>query len=103
MQTLGHEWVDVVKMDVEGSEFDALGYLGNLPGDALRFTQLLLEVHLPEGPRRNAIQFDLLRKLMDHGFRTTAVEPNIYFAPEVCHEVAFLKMDECGNVVTPPQ
>jgi Methyltransferase FkbM domain len=105
MQTLGHEWVDVVKMDVDGSEFDALGYLGNLPGDAMRFTQLLLEVHLTKTghfQRRNAIQLNLLRNLLSHGFRTTAVEPNIYYGGKTCDEVSLIKTDNCGNIVTLP-
>jgi Methyltransferase FkbM domain len=104
MQTLGHQWIDVLKMDIEGSEYKSLGFLANLPGDAMRFTQLQLELHqqwAPDPSKPNVAQFDLLRSMLGHGYRTTFLEPNIYFAAQTCHELAFIKMDECGNVITP--
>lgn len=106
MQTLGHDWVDVLKMDIEGSEYATLGHLATLSGDAMRFTQLQLEVHHgwsqahPGMP--NVAQFELLRDLVDHSYRMTLLEPNIYFNAQTCHELAMLKVDACGNVVTPP-
>lgn len=101
---MGHDWVDVVKMDIEGSEYATLGFIADLPGDAMRFTQLQLEMHqmwAPDPQQPNVAQFETLRGLMSHGFRTTVLEPNIYSAPQTCHELAFIKMDDCGNVVTP--
>jgi hypothetical protein len=61
MQTLGHQWIDVLKMDIEGSEYKSLGFLANLPGDAMRFTQLQLELHqqwAPDPSKPNVAQFD---------------------------------------------
>lgn len=104
MQTLGHDWVDVLKMDIEGSEFQALGYLASLPGDAMRFTQLQLEIHHEWSDRRsmpNVAHLSMLHALLERNFRMTLLEPNIYFAAQTCHELAMLKMDECGNVITP--
>lgn len=104
VQSLGHEWVDVLKMDIEGSEYATLGFIADLPGDAMRFTQLQLEMHqmwAPDPKQPNVAQFETLRGLLSHGFRTTFLEPNIYFAAQTCHELAFIKMDDCGNVVTP--
>ncbi|PNS18199.1 hypothetical protein CAC42_7568 [Sphaceloma murrayae] len=54
MAANGHGWVDLVKMDVEGAEFDALGSLVEFvsqtweeSGDGvLPFGQLLVEIHL---------------------------------------------------------
>lgn len=106
MQTLGHDWLDVLKMDIEGSEYATLGHLATLSGDTMRFTQLQLEVHHGWSPAHpgmpNVAQFDLLRDLLDHSYRMTLLEPNIYFAAQTCHELVMLKVDACGNVVTPP-
>jgi hypothetical protein len=41
---LGHDWIDVLKMDVDGSEQSSLAHIADLPGDAMQFTQLQLEV-----------------------------------------------------------
>jgi hypothetical protein len=104
LQTLGHKWVDVLKMDIEGSEFATLGFIAGLPGDAMRFTQMQLEIHHMWSPNRsqpNVEQLKVLQALLSHGYRTTFLEPNIYFSPQDCHELAFIKMDDCGNVITP--
>lgn len=104
MQTLGHDWVDVLKMDIEGSEFQGLGHLAALPGDAMRFTQLQLELHWGRGAAAsspNVAQLRLLHALRARGYRMSLLEPNIYFNAQTCHEIAMIKMDACGNVVAP--
>lgn len=91
-------------MDVEGSEYATIGSVMSLPGDAMRFTQLQLELHhqwTPDPSRPNVQQFEVLQGLLNHGYRSTMLEPNIYWAAQTCHEIAFIKMDKCGNVVTP--
>lgn len=106
MQELGHSWVDVFKIDVEGAEYGAFEALA-AQKDAMRFTQLQVEVHFGKSdgfaavPNANLRQFELLRSLMANGFRTFNVEPNIYTAGQTCFEFALVRMDECGNVVTP--
>ena len=107
MQKLGHSWVDVFKIDVEGAEYGAFEALAAAEHDAMRFTQLQVEVHFGKSDGFQAVsnanlrQFELLRSLMASGFRAMSVEPNIYTAGQTCFEFAFVRMDECGNVVTP--
>lgn len=103
---LGHNWVDVLKIDVEGSEFETFAALGALE-DSMRFTQLQVEVHFASSaglgrvPNANREALKLLHSLMRSGLRTMSVEPNIYYAPQTCVEFAMIRMDECGNVITP--
>lgn len=44
---LGHSWVDVLKMDIEGHEWDVLSDFYAKPGAQLPATQLLVEFHWP--------------------------------------------------------
>jgi hypothetical protein len=106
LQTLGHNWIDVFKIDVEGSEFETFAALGELE-DGMRFTQLQVEVHfassvgLQRTANANREAITLLHSLMRSGLRTMSVEPNIYHAPQTCVEFAMIRMDGCGNVITP--
>lgn len=106
LQALGHPWIDVMKIDVEGSEFDTFEEL-RLLKVGMPFTQLQIEVHFGEGLRvehtehQNAAHINLLSDFMESGLRTISVEPNIYFAGQTCMEFAMIQMDDCGNVVTP--
>ena len=105
LQTLGHSWVDVLKIDVEGSEFETFEQL-RLLQSGLPFTQLQMEVHFGWGStggetHANAAQLNLLSDLMESGLRTMSVEPNIYYNGQTCMEFAMIQMDRCGNVVTP--
>ncbi|KAF9141806.1 hypothetical protein BGX30_004100 [Mortierella sp. GBA39] len=45
MKENGHEWIDVLKIDIEGTEFDALNAMMD-QFDILPFSQLQLEIHL---------------------------------------------------------
>lgn len=71
----------------------------------MRFTQLQLELHFGWGGRGgempNVDHLELLHGMLESNYRMTLLEPNIYFAAQTCHELAMLKVDECGNVVTP--
>jgi hypothetical protein len=106
LQKLGHDWLDVFKIDVEGSEYVTFEYLASFDA-GMRFTQLQMEVHLgvTEGwvpaPNANVRHLKLLKALMENGYRVMNLEPNIYSAGQTCHEFALIKMDQCGNVVTP--
>ncbi|KAG0282594.1 hypothetical protein BGZ96_000320 [Linnemannia gamsii] len=44
MQENGHTWIDVLKIDIEGNEFDALNAMMD-QFDVLPFSQLQLEIH----------------------------------------------------------
>jgi hypothetical protein len=106
LQALGHDWVDVFKIDVEGSEYGTFEYLTSHK-DGMRFTQVQVEIHFgmtdgAVGARNaNVRQLKLLESLMQKGFRVFNFEPNIYFAGQTCHEFSLINMDICGNVVTP--
>jgi hypothetical protein len=107
MKRLGHSYVDVLKVDVEGAEWDTFRSL--LPFKALPFGQLLIELHF-----RDTIEvFDFFRNMEDHDFRIfmretnhnpcasgnlpiavefSLINPNVYFAgqphPEAVKAVA---------------
>jgi hypothetical protein len=70
MQNLGHTWLDVLKVDVEGSEFDVFHHLAAL-NHGMPFTQLQLEVHFGVNtPYANRQALALLYNLMSRGLRT---------------------------------
>ncbi|KAJ7357984.1 hypothetical protein DFH08DRAFT_1075303 [Mycena albidolilacea] len=47
MRNFGHDWVDILKIDLEGSEFATLvSIIADSQGKPLPFGQLLLEVHI---------------------------------------------------------
>lgn len=48
MQELGHDWVDVLKIDIEGAEWEVLDSILRSPGIA-PFTQLQVEPQLIHG------------------------------------------------------
>lgn len=52
MGKLGHKWVDVLKMDIEGHEWDVLSDVFAKSGAQLPTTQLLVEVHWPGNAER---------------------------------------------------
>lgn len=47
MEKLGHQWIDVLKMDIEGHEWNVFGDFYAKPGSRLPATQLLVEFHWP--------------------------------------------------------
>ena len=89
MRNNGHEYIDIVKMDIEGAEFGALtSLIGSLPKDAngkrtaLPFGQLLLELHFDEGGSNQGGPRDLKTwmawwsALEEHGLRPVNNEDN---------------------------
>lgn len=73
MHELGHDRIDLVKMDIEGAEFSVLDDLvdNNVP-----VSQLLVEFHhrfqgIGIGKSREAI-----RKLRSHGYQVFHVSPS---------------------------
>jgi hypothetical protein len=54
MRQLGHNWIDILKMDVKGNEFSAVSVLEQAMQDfpnGLPFGQIQMEVHFTEGIR----------------------------------------------------
>lgn len=49
MDKLGHDYVDLIKMDIEGDEFPVLdSFLKEFKGKELPVGQLVIEIHVPE-------------------------------------------------------
>lgn len=70
MKRQGHTFLDVLKVDIEGSEWDTFRSL--LPQKALPFGQLLIELHF-----RDVIEvFEFFENMDTHGFRIFMRETN---------------------------
>ena len=70
MQELGHKHIDVLKMDIEGAEYDVIE---NVLKDNISITQILIEFHdrlIQDGRRRT---IDVLNKLKLQGYEIFAV------------------------------
>ena len=103
---LGHTFIDVLKVDIEGGEFDALtSFIAAHAEGVLPVGQLQLEIHAREGHGR----FDYFNKwwasLEAVGLRPFWTEPNLVYvniargvAPDLA-EVCFFSW-RCGNVLT---
>lgn len=51
MKENGHHWIDVLKVDIEGYEYETMGALmDSYEGSTLPFSQLQIELHLLAGP-----------------------------------------------------
>ncbi|KAF9168006.1 hypothetical protein DFQ26_001986 [Actinomortierella ambigua] len=48
MKENGHDWIDILKIDIEGSEYATLGKMMDDFPDVLPFSQLQLELHVHE-------------------------------------------------------
>ncbi|KAF9362916.1 hypothetical protein BGX34_005254 [Mortierella sp. NVP85] len=46
MEENGHDWIDILKVDIEGSEFDTFNAIMDDFGDELPFSQLQIELHV---------------------------------------------------------
>ncbi|MDX1509174.1 MAG: FkbM family methyltransferase, partial [Woeseiaceae bacterium] len=69
-EKLGHSRIDILKLDIEGAEYDVLD--GLLQSD-VRPTQLLVEFHhrfFENGLQRTA---DIIERLRDAGYKIMAV------------------------------
>jgi FkbM family methyltransferase len=79
-ETLGHSRVDVLKMDIEGGEYDVLG---SILQSAVRPGQIVVEFHdrFFEGGKQKTI--DAIDALRRHGYGLFAVSPTF-------EEVSFL-------------
>ncbi|KAF9159269.1 hypothetical protein DFQ26_006740 [Actinomortierella ambigua] len=83
MKEYGHTWVDVLKIDIEGGEYDTLGaVMADYAGaPALPFSQLQLEMHLFKHGTSREINFGeflkFFRRLEAAGLRPFWDEPNL--------------------------
>ncbi|KAH3916393.1 hypothetical protein HBI56_044930 [Parastagonospora nodorum] len=77
MSELGHDYVDILKMDVEGAEFDALDVLmETYNGSSLPFGQLMIEFHLWAAPQNIRDLVAWWERLESFGLRPVAQESN---------------------------
>lgn len=53
MKENGHDWIDILKVDIEGSEYDTFNAIMDDFGDVLPFSQLQMELHV----RNNMVSF----------------------------------------------
>ncbi|MFO0820603.1 MAG: FkbM family methyltransferase [Pirellulales bacterium] len=72
MKMLGHTRIDVLKMDVEGTEFECLP---EILDTGVEIDQLLIEIHYNSPTRSWAEARRLLRRLMDTGFTCFNISP----------------------------
>ena len=102
MTGMGHTWLDVLKMDIEGAEWELLQHMYSVPKASLKATQLLMEVHFPNNLTVVLETFD---KLLADNYRVFSVEPNYYCEDGCCAknllEFAFIKVSDRGKICTP--
>ena len=72
MQRLGHSRIDVLKMDVEGTEFDCVP---DLLQSGIEIGQLLVEVHYHYPQRTFDEGLSLLRQIEAAGFQCFDISP----------------------------
>jgi len=94
-----NEFIDILKMDVEGAEFDSLTrILKDFPG-VLPFSQLLVEIHLNEVPPEEKPKFflPLWKSWEEAGLRPFQSELNyltLQMGEErICIEFSFLNIN----------
>jgi FkbM family methyltransferase len=66
MQKLGHERIDVLKLDVEGAEFEAVA---DLIKSRVEIDQLLIEIHYQFRSRSFRQGLELIQRLKDYGMQ----------------------------------
>ena len=82
MELNGHDFIDILKVDIEGNEFDSLStFIDSFHGEPLPFGQIQLEVHVyQEGSWGNFAKFlNWWEKLEAAGLRPFFSEPNLVY------------------------
>ncbi|CAL8097743.1 unnamed protein product [Orchesella dallaii] len=96
MKSNGHEWIDILKIDVEGSEYPSLFRVMD-DFQTIPFGQLLIEVHAWQ-PQNTMNLISLFKALESKGMRAFFNEPNPYDAK--CYEFSFLNSQAVGTYFT---
>ena len=101
---LQHQWIDVLKMDIEGAEWPLLESWYRVQNRTLPATQLLIEFHFTDGVDLESVVAPVFERLTGDGYRVFATEPNYYCGDGCCAsklvEYAFIKVSKHGHVVT---
>ncbi|KAJ7717586.1 methyltransferase domain-containing protein [Mycena metata] len=82
MKELGHNFVDIWKIDIEGSEFPTLlAIIESFNGEPLPFGQMQIEIHVDTADAKNTIRLfqDWWVKLEDAGLRPFWTELNLIY------------------------
>ena len=72
MQSLGHSRLDVLKLDVEGSEFEAIP---EILASSIEIDQLLVEIHYHFRSRSFRAGLELIQSIKSHGMQCIHVSP----------------------------
>ncbi len=81
MNELSHQHIDILKIDIEGSEFEALP---DIFASGCSFTHLMVEIHYQFPTRSFGQGLDLIAKIRGQGYRCYYISPRGY-------EFAFIK------------
>jgi hypothetical protein len=72
LRRLGHRHLDVLKLDVEGSEFEAIP---DLIDSGVSVDQLLVEIHYQFRSRSFRLGLDLIQQLKAYGMQCIHISP----------------------------
>ena len=101
MRELQHHWVDLLKIDIEGDEWQVLPSLLQDAGPGIRATQLLIELHYQQAVSEVQI-WGILDALTQDNFRLFSVEPNVHSGLATHFlEFSFIKVSPDGHVCVP--
>jgi FkbM family methyltransferase len=92
MKDLGHERIDVLKMDVEGAEYEVIDEIVNMPHPP---KQIMLEFHHRFRSIGNQRTIDAVEKLNTKGYR-------IFYISATGREYSFIHDDATDRVTPPP-
>ena len=104
MSDLGHTWIDVLKMDVEGAEWQILpamvAHYAAL-NESVPVTQAQIEYHHSAGSPSMTDLVHTLLLMEESGFRTFSTEYNVNGAPWNFIEYSYLNVDSTGRLAQP--
>ncbi len=106
MKELGHNWVHVFKMDVEGAEYDVLPAIMTHYAEAkqvIPITQAQIEYHHWAHRPSSEDLLSTLRLVEESGFRAFHTEYNYHGEAWNFIEYAYLHVDDDGHVVSPTE
>jgi len=83
----GHTFIDILKIDVEGSEYESFDRIFEDYPDQLPFGQLMIELH---GKVKDKV-FNIVEQLEKRGLRLFSVEPNA-LSIDCCAEYSFVNL-----------
>ncbi len=81
MELLGHKEIDLLKMDIEGTEFSVIPHILK---SGIPFQELCVEVHNRFFENGNQLLKDMVQKLNDKGFYIASISDSY-------EEITFIK------------